>query len=66
VGRSDPTLTISRVIETTRADQVEDNMTGQCMFALATACNLVISGERLGLENRTLGLRRLDAPFRIT
>ncbi len=58
MNRGDPTMTIYRVIEATWAEQVKDHMTGQCMSTLATACSSTISGERVGLGNHTLGLRR--------
>ena len=43
---SDPTMTINRVIEATRVEQVKDYMNGKCIFALATARNSTIKRAR--------------------
>ncbi len=36
MDRTAPTMTINRVIEAMRMEQVKDDMAGQCIFALAT------------------------------
>ena len=63
MDRSAPTMTINRVIEAMRREQVKGDMTGQCIFALATARGSTISGERVGHGNHILGLRRRWRPF---
>jgi hypothetical protein len=39
-------MTINRVIEATRLEQVKDSMSGKCIFALATARNSTIKRAR--------------------
>ena len=48
MDRAAPTMTINRVIEAMRMEQVKDDMAGQCIFALATPRSATTSGERVG------------------
>jgi hypothetical protein len=58
MDRIAPTMTINRVIEAMRVEQVRGDIAGLCIFGLATARSSTISGERVGLGNHTLGLPR--------
>jgi hypothetical protein len=46
VDPRDPTMTINRVIEATRVEQVKGSMNGKCTFALATARHSTIKWAR--------------------
>ncbi len=63
MDRSDLTMTINRVIEAMRVEQVKDDMTGQCIFALATARSSTINASRSALETIHLACAGDDGRF---